>query len=153
MDKQIAQQVLTAILGQESLENAIGVFHMAVDKEIAQMAAYKSLGLDPRDVQKFGWLQMIGAKEPNVNVTQTQAPPANGSSKPKANGSGWLKGALVGAGLLAGGTGAGLGINAFLKPVPAAVTSPAATLQAWDAVTLEQQADGTWKEINRERLK
>ena len=151
MDKQIAQQVLTAILGQESLENAIGVFHMAVDKEIAQMAAYKSLGLDPRDVQKFGWLQMIGAKEPNVNVTQTQAPPANG--KPKINGGGWLKGALLGAGLLAGGAGAGFGVNALLKPAPAAITVPVSPAPAYDAVTLEQQPNGEWKEINRERLK
>ena len=149
MDKQLAQQVLTAILGQESLENAIGVFHMAVDKEIAQMAAYKSLGLDPRDIQRFGWLQMLGAKEGSVNVTQTTGsptPPEKPLAAPAALKLVWLVPAILGGVL----TGAGLLVGLAARPdvVPAAQKAG-----AWDAVVEELQPDGVWKEISREHLK
>ena len=146
MDKQLAQQVLTAILGQESLENAMGVFHMAVDKEIAQMAAYKSLGLDPRDIQRFGWLQMLGAKEGSVNVTQTTggAPTPVPLTAPVNHG--WLKPALIG-GIL---TGAVLLAGMAARPVVMPAVQKAG---AWDAVIEELQPDGVWKEISREHLK
>ena len=145
MDKQLAQQVLTAILGQESLENAIGVFHMAVDKEIAQMAAYKSLGLDPRDIQRFGWLQMLGAKEGSVNVTQTTGGVPTPVPLTAPVNHGWLKPALIGAAATAV---IGLQIWLALKPTPAAQKAG-----AWDAVVEELQPDGVWKEIGREHLK
>ena len=157
MDQRMAQQVLTAILGQEALENAMGVFHMAVDKEIAQMAAYKSLGLDPRDIQKFGWLQMLGIREGNVNVTQTTgsptppekplpAPPLVASISRSA-----LVPAILGVALAVGGGLAGHWLSRVPMPTPPTVINGPA--QAWDAVYYEQQPDGTWKFLKRECLK
>jgi hypothetical protein len=143
VDKQLQQQVLTALLGQEALENAIGVFHMAVDKELAQMAAYKAMGMDPRDIQKFGWLQMLGRGDPNVNITQTQGPSTSPAQPPpsspsfvgvpvvNANGT-WKKllaAGLLGAGLMGGGAAMTQWMN---RPavVPVVPASPG-TQQGW----------------------
>ena len=73
------------------------------------------------------------------------------------SGNGWLKGAIVGAGLLAGGATAGLGLHSYLKPAAPQSTLPAAPstqpAQGWDALTEELQPDGTWKTIRRDHLK
>lgn len=72
--------------------------------------------------------------------------------------------ALAGLALVAGG-GATLGLMSLLKPTvpvpvvapapsptPVQTSVPATAASAFDAVTEEQQPDGTWKEIKRERL-
>ena len=55
---------------------------------------------------------------------------------------------------LAAALGPALGIVSYAHWNKQPASAPAVpAVQAYDAVTLEQQPDGTWKEINRERLK
>lgn len=103
---------------------------------MTRAAAAQGLGLDPAT---------FGTPFPGSTITTTNNQTA-----------GWLKGALLGAGLLAGGSAAGLGAAKALTQ-PAAVQTtpqpiPSAPGQAWDAITEEQQPDGSWKQIKRERL-
>jgi hypothetical protein len=99
-------------------------------------AAAKAQGLDPN---------VYGVPLPGSNVTST----VNQSAR------GFLPGAIVTALALAGGGAGALGLREGLGRIPPAVAQPAqpAPAQAWDAVTEEQQPDGSWKQIRREHLK
>jgi len=101
-----------------------------------------------------------------LGVTQQDYPypgAIQGSGNPTTinQGGGWLKGAILGAVLLAGGGAAALGLKALTPPatpsVPAPVSPPAVTPAApkapgWDAIYEVQQPDGTWKQTKRERI-
>ena len=85
------------------IDKAMSTFYLAADKEISAAAAYKALGLDPRDAPKFGWGLMSRPTNSSINQTIGAASPP---SAPVTSGGGvgnLLKGALLGAGLLAGG--------------------------------------------------
>lgn len=63
-------QVLAGAIGaQEAIETALGIYHMAVDKQLATMAGYRALGLDPRDVPTFAPL-LAPQHKPTVSVNQ-----------------------------------------------------------------------------------
>lgn len=103
---------------------------------------------------------------PGSNQTETNNVTINNS------GAGMLKGAILGTALLVGGGGTAAGLAKILTGAPTAPTTavpaqeaskaePATTVppvavqkqQAWDAIYEEKQADGTWKQVKRERLK
>lgn len=105
------------------------------------------------------------------NLAQDDAPIPPGatvdSNKPTTtinhNAGGLLKGLLLGASLLAGGTAGGVALLGGGKPVqtpvptpvvtPAVPATPTRPADHWDAVYEVQQPDGTWKEVRREHLK
>ena len=83
----------------------------------------------------------IPADDMNITTTTTTGVGARG---------------LIGTALAAGLPAAVLaGLLLLPKaPAPIAPAVPGApTSQAWDAITEQQQPDGTWKEVKRERLK
>lgn len=96
----------------------------------------------------------------------TQFPGSTVVTTTNHTGGGYLRGALLAAGLLTAGAGAGIA----LKPAAGETKPPATALQpaagatkppngptrpagsAYDAVVEEQQPDGSWKEVTRQRL-
>ena len=104
---------------------------------IAREVQRKNMGLQQVDMPYPGSSQ--DASQTTINQT----------------GNGWLKGAVVGAALLGGGTAAGIGAMQSLQKTPAVVAPmpPVDPRTAYDAIYEQQQPDGTWVEVRRERLK
>jgi hypothetical protein len=106
---------------------------------LQRAASAKALGLDPA---------AYGTVYPGSTVTNTT----------NNTGGGYLKGALLAVVLLAAGGATAAGLLRCLPPRPGAPAPPAATAApstrsgAWDVITEEQQPDGTWKQIQRQRL-
>jgi hypothetical protein len=106
-------------------------------------AAAKAQGLDPN---------VYGVPLPGSNVTTTN------------NQSGFVKGALISAAMIAGGAGASSLLPAIQSAItgqPAAVSKPVTgqpttasnkPTTAYEAVIEQQQPDGTWKQIGSQKL-
>ena len=63
----ILQWTLSMLQAKSGMDQAVGNFAVVTDKEIASKAAYKSMGLDPRDAPTFGWNM---SERPRQSVTQ-----------------------------------------------------------------------------------
>jgi hypothetical protein len=110
-------------------------------------AAAKAQGLDPN---------IYGVPLPGSNVTTTN------------NQSGFVKGALISAAMIAGGAGASSllpAVTSAISGTPAAATKPATAAPAttpvasnqkpttaYEAIIEQQQPDGTWKQISSQKL-
>lgn len=107
----------------------------------------KRLGVDHQEDTPYPGA-VAGSHNPTVTIHNT--------------GGGLMKGVLLSAALLTGGSAAGLGAARLLTPRPAAavageVAAPAppagaAKDQAYDAIYEVRQPDGTWRQVKRERL-
>src|SRR5262245_29316917 len=142
------QSVLAA---REAMLDAVQLFHLTADKEIALKAAYRALGLDPRDAPTFG-LGLMAARPPGVSVTQTNAPVGNVSPPARKAGRRLWRAAgaaLLGAALLGGGGFGALGLAALLRAPAAAPQQPAHQQADPDATEWEIRwqmgPDGKWQ--------
>src|SRR5438876_1862914 len=84
MQSQILNQWLAGVIQSLALSDALQAFHAACDKEIASMAAYKALGLDPSDAPKFGWNQ---SERPGTRIVSNTT---NINPEPRPQGSGTI---------------------------------------------------------------
>jgi hypothetical protein len=127
MNQNIVNQWLTGVIQSLALSDALQAFHAATDKELASMAAYKALGLDPSDAPKFGWnlSERPGTKivDNSTQITASPAPEGQGSpgaSRPDT--AGWfsspLRAALLTAGCLLAGGGGAAGVLGLLNHPP-----------------------------------
>lgn len=164
----LANQIQMAL----GMDTAMQTFYLATDKEVALMASYRAMGLDPRDAPKFGW-NMIG--RPGVtNITTTHASATESGNVRTTGVASWVKGLAAGAILVAAGA---LGAS-MIKPTggfstttttttnpgtpgtPGALGTPGtgtpavpAGTHASDVIEEQQQPDGTWKEIPGMRVR
>jgi hypothetical protein len=107
-------------------------------------AAAKAQGLDPN---------VYGVPLPGSNVTTTNN-----------NSSGFIKGALLSAAMIASGAGASSLLPAITSAIsnrPSASSQPATSqpaadsrkpVAAYEAIVEQQQPDGTWKQISSQKL-
>lgn len=104
----------------------------------------------------------VERKALGVDVTDLPYPGAVAGSGNSVinNAAGFLKPAILGAALLAGGAAGTLGLTALTgltQPPSAPQLTPPPVLRdpakAYDAIYEQQQPDGTWKELKREHLK
>jgi hypothetical protein len=135
MQPQILNQWLAGVIQSLALSDALAAFHAATDKEIASMAAYKALGLNPADAPRFGWNQ---SERPGTrivsNTTNIGVPPEAPAEKtaataaPQSRLSRLLPAALLGGACLLAGGGGAAGVNWLTKPSPGVgVASPPST--------------------------
>ncbi len=105
MSEKVDTWAMSMLQAQSAMHDAIGNFSLVSDKEVATAAAYKALGLDPRDAPKFGWNM---SSRPSNNTTTIVG------SKPRSQ-IGPILSALAGAGIAAGVTA--MLINGPTKPI------------------------------------
>lgn len=124
---------VTVLMQARSWMWSIFAHNHAEQLRIQREVQRKQLGLESQDYPYPGAVQ--GSNNPTtIHVS-----------------GGWLKGALLGAALLSGGAAAG---TAWLKQAPPPGESNGSPAdQAYDAVYEQQQPDGSWRQIKRERLK
>src|SRR5262249_32728380 len=110
MQPQILNQWLAGVIQSLALSDALAAFHAATDKEIAAVAAYKALGLDPTDAPKSGWNQSerpgtrIVSNTTNIGVPAAADPPAGSAGNaPASPNKGSRLGRTVPAAILAAG--------------------------------------------------
>src|SRR5438309_1796564 len=150
MQSQILNQWLAGVIQSLALSDALQAFHAACDKEIASMAAYKALGLDPADAPKFGWNQSerpgtrIVSNTTNIGVQPEPASPG-GVESPRSNRSPLsraLPTALVAAACLLTGGGSAAGINWLLSRAPAADRQPPAAVAKPQEYDIQFRVEG-----------
>ena len=141
---------------ETALDNALQTFHLACDKELATMAAYRSMGMDPNAAPKFGW-PLMDRQGIHMNMID------------KGGGAAKLTLAVVlGAALVVGGTWASLALykpTSDLRPAVSdsrppspeprpPASDPRASVPKGHDVLLEESSDGgkTWHEIQREHI-
>lgn len=102
-----------AVQAQQSLDHAMQTFYLACDKELATMAGYRALGLDPADAPRFGWL-LPGSRPTNSTTVNT----VNNS---------WTNAVLVilACVLLVAGVGAVAWVGSWTHATPSPVVEPA----------------------------
>lgn len=104
MDQQAWLQ--NAIQYDQATQKALELYCLGMDKELATMAGYKALGLDPRDVPRFGWMMPRPPQVStvhNVNISDQQRPePAPAAPAVVRAGRGLLGPVLGTAGAVAG---------------------------------------------------
>ena len=138
MDHQ--QWLQSMVQADQAMQQALETFYLAVDKEVATAAAYKAIGLDPRDAPKFGW-GLLG-RAPNTQVVQNVSTEKHLSGMMGASTERWWLG-LIG-GLLAGVLLLGIGWSAlghWFSPAPAA---PAVKPVLYQVILEYQGKDGKW---------
>jgi hypothetical protein len=97
-DEDILEWTMNMLQTKAAMDQAVGAFHSVCDKEIATKAAYKSMGLDPRDAPIFGWNmserprqsvnQTIFNGQPQANTASEQQPDQPVSPPPPEGGGG-----------------------------------------------------------------
>jgi hypothetical protein len=127
MNQNLVNQWLSGVIQSLRLSDALQAFHAATDKELAGMAAYKALGLDPSDAPKFGWnlSERPGTKivDNSTQITASPAlqPPGSGAAS-RPDSTGWLspslRAALLTAGCLLAGGGGAAGVLALTNHPP-----------------------------------
>jgi hypothetical protein len=65
--ERLVQWLMDMVQLEVNLDNALQTFHLATDKEVATMAAYRAMGIDPATAPKFGWNL---SDRRGINVTQ-----------------------------------------------------------------------------------
>lgn len=70
-------RLLPLVQMDQASQRSMETFHLLCDKQIASMAAYKALGLDPRDAPQFGWMMQ---QKPSVAITNTTTIPESRSN-------------------------------------------------------------------------
>lgn len=120
------------------------LFHGANQQQALQRAVQaRAQGLPP---EQYG-TPLPGTTHNTYHVTES------------SESGGWVKGAILTALLLgASGMGAWVLVRGTQAPQPSQAPAPpavppAAREGAWDALYEEQQPDGSWKLLKRERLK
>ncbi len=131
-------------------------WHAGQTLQLQRAAVAKGYGLRPED-----YVSPMPGSSTTVSITAPQAAAEAPAPAPPAGMGSWVKAALLGGALLATGaagtTALVVGLRpgtAVVAPAPSTVPTTAATGKtgAWDAITEEQQPDGSWKTIKRERL-
>lgn len=74
-------------------QKALETYYLATDKDLATKAAYKSLGLDPREAPVFGW----------NNMMNSQCPPQPVVIQQRSGMLPWLLSFILGLGILGAG--------------------------------------------------
>lgn len=105
---------MSMLQANASMDKAIGIFGQACDKEVATMAAFKAMGMDPADAPRFGW----GLSDrPRVIMSNiSQSPTIQGAETPMNSGtkkSGMLPIIL---GFIAAGALGAAGVYAYNQP-------------------------------------
>src|SRR5438270_1527252 len=126
MQQQIVNQWLNGVLQSLALSDALQAFHAATDKELASMAAYKALGLNPSDAPKFGWnlSERPGTRIVTTNIdtasrdrsATTEAKASTGVDSECRSALRRLRAALLAAGLLLTGAGGAAGLIWLTQP-------------------------------------
>lgn len=136
--QQRINSVLSSVQAQESQENAIGNYHMILDKWLATMAGVWSMGGNPWMVP-LPWGPMPPI--PGVNVVQN-TPPSSPPESSRSDLGGVARGLLLGTALLGTG-GLGAGITALLMR-PSAIVKPVPTPDDTEWGVQIKVGDGAW---------